>query len=115
MFKKLEGHLACSPPAEGFAVGAMETLTTSLSRSSEEDLAQVNSKHRSKSKLQPYLQRVPARAHLLLNEAELLHFTYNLLNNRVVLSAAYKHSHKRKANQQYPIFTSKIPHLFLKR
>jgi len=34
-------------------------------REVKEDLALGNNKHRSKSKMQPYLQRLPARAHLL--------------------------------------------------
>ena len=54
----------------------------------------------------------------LLNEVELLHFTYNQLNNRVVLSAVFKHDHKSRLMQSQPTtsnFTSKIPYLFLKQ
>lgn len=35
----------------------------------------------------------------LLNEAELLHFTYSQLNNRAVLSTVYKHGHKSRLMQ----------------
>lgn len=57
-------------------------------------------------------------ASTLLNEAELLHFTYNQLNNRVMLSVAYKHSHKSRLMQSQPVisnFTSKLQYVFPKQ
>lgn len=36
---------------------------------------------------------------MLLNEAELLHFTYNQINNRAMLSSLCKHGHKSRLMQ----------------
>lgn len=105
----------------------METLSTSPSwvkdagREVEEDLAQGSSKYRSEKQnaaLSPKTTCQSTSALTLLNEAETLHFTYNSLNNRVVLSAVRKHGRKSRTAQSQPAishFTPKTQYLFLEQ
>lgn len=105
----------------------METLSTSPSwvkdagREVEEDLAQGTSKYRSEKQnaaLSPKTTCQSTSALTLLNEAETLHFTYNWLNNRVVLSAVRKHGCKSRTAQSQPAishFTLKTQYLFLEQ